>query len=944
MALAMVGQGSSDPIPTPQTHTILARSVTPPTEPPRPPTPPAGPSRPRSPSPQPQAAKRSREEDEEEQEEGPTLEVLQSRERELKRFNTKFREEVVMVRGLADTLPSEDLVVSLFDTMLQRQRQAVNAKDDDRVILEIESAENIDNPLWFSMRRVDQLNGQVVLDKLGRVLKSNQAFMANGQLKVSFIHVPTPKAGGHRTSRVPNESMDQWLERMVDKSTIFSPDNTRDSMCLARSIFVAKSREGMAYTTFNRLKKPVSGVQLKGAKTLCASAHIGYDQACGLDDVRRMQDILPDYRLCVFTDKHGKECVFKGPYSAGRKNLYLLLHKEHFSAILYPCQAFETHFQCEKCVVFYNHKDDHRCEGSCWRCFAGVVHDDPTVPLVRCPDCRHQFSGDACLQHHKAVKMRNSDFTKCEVFRFCPTCEKSYNTLKSGKHVCGFVYCKNCRENVKENHLCYMTSWQEKDKKKGWKYVTVFYDIETTQCDPVDGKEDTFEHRPNLLVSQAVCDNCANVPGNEHFCTVCNTRQQVFHNLDDPAAQVMGQFLDYLQSFGPKAHVLLVAHNAKAFDAIFVLQELVARGLSPDLTLQGAKILCMKVGNWKFIDSLMFLPMPLSSMPKSFGLNELKKGYWPFLANKPEYYQYEGPMLDRDLYCVSSMKSKAADDFNAWYDTQVSSNYLFNFRRELIEYCISDVTILRQSCQAFRKLFQDVAGFDPMQHCITLSSACMAAFRRNFLTANTIGLVPPGGYHGRGKQSHIALQWLDYESAKLGHKIKTIHTDREVAVMGRLVDGYVELPLPNGGVERRIYQFHGCYWHECPEHFPATSDSKESKYERTVRLTAMFRRNGYTVVEKWECQFKRELESDTEVKEYFRDNPTTRATPLNLRDGLAGGRTSALKWFYQAKPGEKIKLVDVICEYPNANLRAMYPTGHPVIHLEDDPQMPDPSL
>ena len=164
--------------------------------------------------------------------------------------------------------------------------------------------------------------------------------------------------------------------------------------------------------------------------------------------------------------------------------------------------------------------------------------------------------------------------------------------------------------------------------------------------------------------------------------------------------------------------------------------------------------------------------MPLSSMPKSFALHELKKGYWPFLANKPENYMYEGPMLNKELYCVSGMKAKAAKEFHDWYDKQAAENYVFYFRRELIEYCISDVTILCQACHSFRKLFSDIAGFDPMLHCITLSSACMATYRRNFLPKDKIGIVPDGGYHGRGKQSHIALQWLDNESYKLGKKLE----------------------------------------------------------------------------------------------------------------------------------------------------------------------------
>ena len=93
------------------------------------------------------------------------------------------------------------------------------------------------------------------------------------------------------------------------------------------------------------------------------------------------------------------------------------------------------------------------------------------------------------------------------------------------------------------------------------------------------------------------------------------TRRQVFHNLDNPNLNVLSQFLDYLQSFPPKSELLIIAHNAKSYDGVLVLQELVKRKLKPELTLQGAKIISMQIKTWKFIDSLMFLPMPLSAMP-----------------------------------------------------------------------------------------------------------------------------------------------------------------------------------------------------------------------------------------------------------------------------------------------------------------------------------------
>ncbi|KAK3910228.1 DNA polymerase [Frankliniella fusca] len=123
-----------------------------------------------------------------------------------------------------------------------------------------------------------------------------------------------------------------------------------------------------------------------------------------------------------------------------------------------------------------------------------------------------------------------------------------------------------------------------------------------------------------------------------------------------------------------------------------------------------------------------------------------------------------------------------------------------------------------------------------------------------------------------------------------------------------------------------------------------TDNDTENRYERTKVLTALFKDKGYTVIEKWECVFNTDLKTDPEMRAYFEAHPTTRTPPLILRDALVGGRTSALRWYHKADldRGEKIKMVDVVSEYPNANLRGDYPYGHPKIYLEGNPDMPDP--
>ena len=58
------------------------------------------------------------------------------------------------------------------------------------------------------------------------------------------------------------------------------------------------------------------------------------------------------------------------------------------------------------------------------------------------------------------------------------------------------------------------------------------------------------------------------------------------------------------------------------------------------------------------IDSLNYFHMPLSSLPKAYGLNEIEKGVFPHLFNTPENQSYEGPFPPLNVYSPDSMKIK----------------------------------------------------------------------------------------------------------------------------------------------------------------------------------------------------------------------------------------------------------------------------------------------
>ena len=76
--------------------------------------------------------------------------------------------------------------------------------------------------------------------------------------------------------------------------------------------------------------------------------------------------------------------------------------------------------------------------------------------------------------------------------------------------------------------------------------------------------------------------------------------------------------------------VIVVAHNFKGYDGYFILEELYNQHVTNlSQIVNGAKILSIDIPNVKFIDSMNFFPMALSNFPKTFGINELKKGFFP---------------------------------------------------------------------------------------------------------------------------------------------------------------------------------------------------------------------------------------------------------------------------------------------------------------------------
>lgn len=329
----------------------------------------------------------------------------------------------------------------------------------------------------------------------------------------------------------------------------------------------------------------------------------------------------------------------------------------------------------------------------------------------------------------------------------------------------------------------------------------------------------------------------------------------------------------------------------------------------------------MEVQGIKFIDSLNFVAAPLSSFPKTFGLTELKKGFFPHYFNKKSNQNYVGKIPAPRYFGVDQMRSSVRGDFLKWYTSRVDENYVFDFNRELREYCRSDVDILRRSMIKFREDFIELENIDPLQY-ITIASVCMTIYRSNYMSSNEIGVVREVSQGDTF--SEISIAWLDWISRKSGLEIKHALNGGECRVLPGIgkVDGFCG---------NTVYEFQGCFWHGCEKCYSRDTINTKNQMDmltlrkRTREKCEKIVGAGFDLIEVWEC----ELAKDKEFQKFFKTWDREIITPLNPRDAFFGGRTNITKLTYDFKEGEKGRYVDFVSLYPTVQFFKDYPIGHP---------------
>ena len=639
-------------------------------------------------------------------------------------------------------------------------------------------SEQLDKPISLPFMPISRLTPERVFSQIERVVQSHQDFRLNESVIVDIVHVEMPRGSGKR--KRDNIDLESYLE---SKRSVVRIRN-KDDLCLARALVVAIANVDKD-KRYKLLTNPRRPAQENAARELHQKAGVPLGP-CGISEVKQFQKYLPEYEINIVSMDHGDSIIYpEQPSDAETKRIYLYLHNNHYDVITTMPGFLNRSYFCHKCRKSYNNAVNHLCKAMCKMCRALKC---PFIEPRDCTDCGRMFKSQACYDRHKEPLGKGRSV--CQQVKKCTKCGDSVIVYNMAHHICAKTKCRTCKELIdnkdKDTHQCYMRKPKERDEYEGSEESDetegngydqlMFFDYECRQESGV--------HEPNLCIVH-------NEMGDEW----------VFSGED-----MNSDFCKWLFVKEHKNHIF-VAHNFQGYDGYFIQNFLNKNGVKYEVIMTGAKIVTLTVPmfNIRFIDSLNFIPMALANFPKTFGLDELRKGYFPHLFNKRENQNYVGPIPCEPYYTPNSMSSKNRKAFQEWYKELKDCHYVFDFAKEIKAYCASDVDILRRSCMEFRELFRDSTGIDPFEKCLTIASACQLVYRANFLKESTIAIFN-SDRQLKMKQSNMAVKWLSYVSEKEGICIEHVRNGGEKRVGRYSLDGYHQ-------ESNTAYEFQGCLWH-----------------------------------------------------------------------------------------------------------------------------------
>ena len=641
-------------------------------------------------------------------------------------------------------------------------------------------------PIFIALRPLGDLNANAIMQAVEKVLNSNQALSLD---KFFTIHVGI-MGNRHAGGRVKLVTApDVVLKRSIIEMVPLDNDHT----CVTRAILVGVTKIREPNNDNLKRKSRVHSLQGK-ALDLLYTLGIDSNRDLEFQELYKIEDYL-NIQVVIFSKPFNSNCIYVGAIER-RDKVFLYYHANHCDLIGSITSFLSKAYYCNFCLVPYTKMNEHACDRHCNVCCKDncLMTDN----IIECIVCNFECRNQECFDRHK-TKNPKTHFSVCESYWRCPKCKHICCSNQKKDHLCGSRICRFCSESVIGVHKCYVKPLEPKQTSGKFLY----YDFECTQeeiivCsagyEPLDdpncqtclnaetlcgtcsnckncsdrlcGKN---MHSVNFVVAQTVCNACHKNDLDAHStCVECGSRCRSCDKRDgegfykSPPCKTEGSTcgkrervfkgIGTAHRFGEwlftRAHknFTCIAHNAKAYDNVFLLEYLVNQTHSAISTIYtGTKITTITVPeyNIRLLDSLCFFPFSLRKVAQTFNLN-VQKGDFPHLFNIMKYFTYdEDEYPDKKYYGFNEMSPEAQTEFLKWYTPKQYTR--FNFQEEMLKYCRSDVVILRLACTKFRNMIMEITetsnqpsinvsdtAIDPFIN-VTIAGLCQTIFRTLFL-------------------------------------------------------------------------------------------------------------------------------------------------------------------------------------------------------------------
>uniref|UniRef100_A0A158P570 DNA-directed DNA polymerase n=2 Tax=Tetranychus urticae TaxID=32264 RepID=A0A158P570_TETUR len=795
-----------------------------------------------------------------------------------------------------------------------------DAGENDRIYITFRNPQE-NRELYVSFLKKN-FNPQEFLDRAYALAQSAGNFLDDGVMEIKIQIIKCISGGANRSvSRLMTANARVNVKRSILE--IVNDDNLCGYLAIAVGKFNVDKKSSTEMNRWKRIRQSLPA-QKKIAAELFNQLNFEVNGEMNINKIAEIQNILIDYQIVV-VDQRTQLKLFAGP-SKDKKIILEYSEPSHFNTITSLNGYMECNGFCIRCWVKIN-EEQHFCKGSCKNC--NSLTPCQLASEITCEVCHVDFVSQHCYDAHIANNI-------CAQKKKCEKCWIIYRL--GDEHECDRYVCNICSVRYRHSpHYCFIKPanleyFKEMDAQPS---VLICYDIESMQVSPEPSTNSSNSlHKPNLLISATVCTSCLNAETltKTNACDVCGVFENVWYG-----EHCIKAFCDYLYNeIIPKTKaknmaVTVIAHNQRGYDGHFIMQDFFQRQfqLIPDVIMCGSKIMYTQMENLRFVDSLSLFMQPLASLCKSFNINELKKGYFPHKFNTPEHQSYVGPFPSKEFYEPQFMKPENKTAFENWYNHEASTVTEFDFKKEIIEYCRSDVQILLTAILKFVKLFSSITGLNPITRSFTLASVAMEVFRANMLPSFTLAITPVLGYANR-MQSKVGNAWLDFMQKFHRNEIK-----REYRLGPYYADGFIPYT-------KQVFEFWGCYYHGCVQCYPDRNSNVvingEEKcvndlYNRVLKKKLYYAHRGYTLHELWEHELDK---NDAYIKSRLIFYQTIKVVgPIDIRESFYGGRTNNIKFYHKCSDNEVIRYLDFTSLYPFVLRQFDYPLGHPKLIQED---------